>query len=115
MSDIHKELEETPTHEDIQKRAYELYLKSREEFSAKEYWLIAEEELRRERADKSAPIKSPSFTARQSELLSSSDKDFLIAEEELTQVRVTEQLKEGREGFTLPRSKAVAVVQQKTK
>jgi hypothetical protein len=47
--------------------------------------------------------------------LSSSDKDFLIAEEELTQVRVTEQLKEGREGFTLPRSKAVAVGQQKTK
>jgi hypothetical protein len=58
MSDIHKELEETPTHEEIQKRAYELYLKGRE-VSAKEYWLIAEEELRRGRANKSAPIKSP--------------------------------------------------------
>jgi hypothetical protein len=63
MPDIHKELEKTPTHDEIQKRAYELYLKSREEFSAKEYWLIAEEELRQERANKSAPIKSPTFAA----------------------------------------------------
>jgi hypothetical protein len=39
-----------PTDEEIQKRAYELYLDKRDEFSSREYWLAAEEELRR-RAD----------------------------------------------------------------
>ena len=34
------------THEEIQKRAYELYLDKGEEFSPTEYWLAAEEELR---------------------------------------------------------------------
>jgi hypothetical protein len=62
MADIHNELEEGPTHEEIQKRAYELYLKSREEFSAQEYWLLAEEELRQERRKRHDPMPSKSNT-----------------------------------------------------
>jgi hypothetical protein len=56
MADIHNELEEGPTHEEIQKRAYELYLKSREEFSAQEYCLFAEEGLLQEQAKRREPI-----------------------------------------------------------
>lgn len=40
--------EEPPTHEQIQKRAYELYLKSGGDGNAHEHWRIAEEELRQE-------------------------------------------------------------------
>jgi hypothetical protein len=39
-----------PTHDEIQKRAYDLYLKGGEGISALEHWLIAEEELKKERA-----------------------------------------------------------------
>ena len=45
-----EEIEEQLTHEQIEKRAYEIYLQhSGEEGHALEDWLIAEEEVRRER------------------------------------------------------------------
>jgi hypothetical protein len=40
--------EELPTHDEIQNRAYHLYLKNGEEFSPMEYWLIANEELKKD-------------------------------------------------------------------
>jgi hypothetical protein len=42
--------EKLPTREEIEKRAYDLYLKGGEELSALEYWLSAEEQLKNERA-----------------------------------------------------------------
>ena len=39
-----------PSYEEIEKRAYELYLQDGERFSATEYWLRAEEELKNENA-----------------------------------------------------------------
>jgi hypothetical protein len=44
--------EKPPKHEDIERRAYELYLASgSEDGHAEEHWLIAEDELTREHAD----------------------------------------------------------------
>ena len=42
--------ETLPTREEIEERAYDLYLKGGEELSALEYWLSAEEQLKKERA-----------------------------------------------------------------
>ena len=42
--------ENLPTHEEIEKRAYELYVQNGEGCSPEEYWLMAEKELKRERA-----------------------------------------------------------------
>jgi Protein of unknown function (DUF2934) len=52
--------EKIPSHEDIARRAYELYLESgQQDGHAEEHWLIAEEELTRELgANGSAPLRS---------------------------------------------------------
>ena len=42
--------EALPTHEQIEKRAYELYLNNGGDGHADEHWLIAEEELRQKQA-----------------------------------------------------------------
>ncbi len=42
--------ENLPTHHEIGKRAYQLYLQAGEGCSPEEYWLMAEKELKRERA-----------------------------------------------------------------
>jgi hypothetical protein len=47
---------ELPTHDEIEKRAYDLYLQGGEVFSATEYWLIAEEGLKTERATADAKL-----------------------------------------------------------
>ncbi|HVB55765.1 MAG TPA: hypothetical protein VNE63_04935 [Candidatus Acidoferrales bacterium] len=56
--DLHEARENLPTHEEIAKRAYELYLKDREKFSPTEYWLKAKEELRQEHAKRREPVPS---------------------------------------------------------
>lgn len=61
MSDMDKELEGS-SYEEIQQRAYELYLKEREQFSAQEYWLRAEEELRLEQEKRREPIPAKGKT-----------------------------------------------------
>ena len=43
--------EQFPSHKEIEKRAYELYLELREDGHAEEHWLVAEEELKRKSAD----------------------------------------------------------------
>ena len=48
--DLQSNTENLPTHEEIEKRAYELYLQGGDVFSATEHWLIAEEQLKKERA-----------------------------------------------------------------
>jgi Protein of unknown function (DUF2934) len=50
LKDLYEARKDVPTHDEIAKRAYELYRKNGEEFSPIEYWLKAEEELRRERS-----------------------------------------------------------------
>ena len=57
--------EEQLTHEQIEKRAYEIYLQHNgEEGHALEDWLIAEEELTRERAkSESIPLKRKTAVA----------------------------------------------------
>ena len=45
---LQRTTEQVPTHEEIQKRAYDLYSKSGQDFSAKEHWLMAEEQLKNE-------------------------------------------------------------------
>jgi len=48
-----------PAHDAIEKGAYELYLKSGEELSATEYWLMTEEYLNNKIAmDATEPLKS---------------------------------------------------------
>ena len=49
-TDSRSNTENRPTHDAIEKRAYDLYLQGGEVFSATEHWLIAEEELKSERA-----------------------------------------------------------------
>ena len=46
----HTDRENLPTQDEIEKRAYDLYLKDGEVFSTSEYWLIAEDGLKKERA-----------------------------------------------------------------
>jgi hypothetical protein len=60
-----EEIEEQLTHEQIEKRAYEIYLqRGGEEGHALEDWLIAEEELRRERPKREpVPLKSRTAVA----------------------------------------------------
>jgi len=52
-----------PTRDQIETRAYELYLARGEDSSAIENWLAAEDELKREHA--SAPLRSKSASAGQ--------------------------------------------------
>jgi hypothetical protein len=53
--DSQSNTETLPAHDRIEKRAYELYLRGGEEFSATEYWLIAEEELKKSALDTKLP------------------------------------------------------------
>jgi hypothetical protein len=62
-----RELEDTkeslPTHEEIEKRAYELYRQAGDEGTAIEYWLIAEAVLMQEHAKgASASLKRKAAT-----------------------------------------------------
>ena len=52
-----------PTHDQIETRAYEIYLARGEESSAVENWLAAEEQLQQERV--SAPPRSKTVAAGQ--------------------------------------------------
>jgi DUF2934 family protein len=61
MSDVRIELE-GPSHEEIEQRAYELYLRGREGVSAQEYWLRAEDELRQNHDKQREPITLKSKT-----------------------------------------------------
>ena len=63
IGDLHQARQNRPTHDQIEKRAYELYLKEGEEYSPTEYWLRAEEELLQEYGKKRKAIKSRSATA----------------------------------------------------
>jgi hypothetical protein len=61
---LQRTTEQVPTHEEIQKRAYDLYSKSGQDFSAKEHWLMAEEQLKKERAmDDAKPSKTQTAVA----------------------------------------------------
>ena len=53
--DSRSNTENLPTHGEIEKRAYDLYLQSGEVFTATEYWLIAEEELKKSALDTKLP------------------------------------------------------------
>jgi hypothetical protein len=89
--------EQFPTHDEIQKRAHELYLKRGGQHGQDiEDWFIAEQQLRKERAAEAAP-------------------DWLVAEEERTAVRAGERIKEERTDSVVPRSKSAAVGQQRKK
>ena len=48
--------ENLPTHDEIEKRAYDLYLQGGEVFSTTEHRLIAEEQLKTERATADAKL-----------------------------------------------------------
>jgi hypothetical protein len=54
-----------PTHEQIEARAYEIYLERGENSSAVENWLIAENQLRQEHTSKPVTFKSMEATAGQ--------------------------------------------------
>ena len=125
MADTRRELndrnEQFPTHRDIERRAYEIYLeRGQENDHAVEHWLTAEVQLLRERGKEVAtPLKTATVVAGEGGIAEvsapSSDRDFLIAEEERMQVRATEKLKQGGEVPVVPRTKTAAVAQQKTK
>lgn len=118
MSGINRELEEHPTHNEIQERAYELYLaRGCEDGQDIQDWLFAEEQLRREHGERIG-TRTASFVAgpggvAKTDILSADD--LVVAEEERRQVRATEELKTERESSTMPRAKTVAVGQQREK
>jgi len=56
MPNLRSNTESLPTHDEIAIRAYHLYLKSSEGFSATEHWIIAEEELKKELAGSDAKL-----------------------------------------------------------
>jgi|HubBroStandDraft_1064217.scaffolds.fasta_scaffold1723191_1 hypothetical protein len=57
-----------PTHEQIETRAYEIYLDRGENSSAVENWLIAENQLRQEHTSKPITFQSMAATAGQRSL-----------------------------------------------
>lgn len=66
-----------PTREQIQVRAYEIYLQRGAEGDPVEDWLLAEQELARELADESAPeIKAAAATASASHLSRETDHQY---------------------------------------
>lgn len=90
MSDIHKELE--PTHDQIQKRAYQLYLARGEEHGQDlEDWLFAEEQLQRENGERVSRKQTPLWN------------------------RAAEEIKDSTESSESKRTKTVAAGQQRTK
>ena len=54
-----------PTHEQIQAKAYEIYLDRGENSSAVENWLMAEDQLRQEHTSKPATFKLMTATVGQ--------------------------------------------------
>ena len=107
-------------HTRTESRAYEIYLeRGQEDGHADEHWLAAEEQLLRKRGERVAtPLKTATVVAGAggtAKIPSPSDSDLLNADEELSQVRASEDLKEGRERSTLPRIRPEAVGQQKPK
>lgn len=120
MADTGRELKErnetSPTHRDIERRAYEIYLeRGQEEEHAVEHWLMAEVQLLRERSKEvAAPLKTTTVVASAGGI-AEADRDLLIAEEERMQVRATEKLKEESEESVVPKTKTARVGQQKTK
>jgi hypothetical protein len=120
MTDSDEGQQKFPTHQDIERRAYEIYLeRGQEDGHADEHWLAAEEQLLRKRGERVAtPLKTATVVAGAggtAKIPSPSDSDLLNADEELSQVRASEELKEERERSTLPRIKPEAVGQQKPK
>ena len=61
-TDSRRNTESRSTHDEIEKRAYELYLQGGEAFSATEHWLIAEEGLRNERVTADAKLTKEKAT-----------------------------------------------------
>ena len=60
--------ENSPTHEQIEARAYEIFLDRGEDSSAVENWLMAEDQLRQEHTSKPATFKSMTATVGQRRL-----------------------------------------------
>ena len=122
MANIQKEVEQEgqklPTHEEIQKRAHKLYLaRGGDQGRELDDWLVAEEQLRRER-DERLGVRITTFVAGRGGVArtnSPSNGDFVVAEEERRYVQAAEELKEERQGSSVPRTKAVAVDQQRNK
>jgi hypothetical protein len=115
MSDI-RELEnreQHPTHNEIQKRAYELYLaRGCADGQDIQDWHFAEQQLRNEyQHGERVGIKTASFVAGPGGVAKTDtpfENDFIIAEEERRQVRATEQIKKERESSTAPRAKTAS-------
>lgn len=100
----------TPTHQEIEKRAYEIYLnRGCEQGHALEDWFSAEEQLLWQ-SGRIAHLKPTTVTVGpdgSAEI--TPDRDVAIADEELAQVRASEKIKEEREHVVTPRTKAAPV------
>ena len=113
--------EQHPTHNEIQQRAYELYLaRGCTDGRDIQDWLFAEQQLRNEyqhEPDERVGIRTASFVAGPDGVAKTDtqENDFVIAEEERRQVRAAEQLKKERESSAAPRPKSVTVGQQREK
>jgi hypothetical protein len=114
MTEGRLENEVFPTHQDIERRAYKIYLeREKEDGHADEHWFIAEAELLRKRGEREAgPLKSPTVIAGAGGVAKT---DFAAADEEMSKAGSTEKLKEQRDGSTVPRGKTVSVGQQREK
>jgi hypothetical protein len=100
----------TPTHQEIEKRAYEIYLdQGCEQGHALEDWFAAEEQLLWQ-SGRLAHLKPTTIAVGPdggAEI--TPERDVAIADEELAQVRASEKIKEEREHAISPTTKAASV------
>ncbi len=118
MTDNRREVEQEEqkfsTPDEIQERANRLYLaRGGQDGRDIDDWLFAEDQLRREHSER-VGTKTTTFVAGPGGVANTepTDRDFVIAEDERTKVRAAEELKEDS---TMPRTKSVAVGQQRSK
>jgi hypothetical protein len=110
-----------PTHEDIERRAYEIYLERGQEHShSLEHWFAAEAQLLRERGEQGQhganALKTATIVVGPNGVAETTpERDSAIAKEETAQVRASEKLKEEQESGAIPRTKVVSVGQKRTK
>lgn len=117
--DIRRESQSTeetfPTHEEIEQRAYEIYLdRGCEQGRALDHWFTAEEQLMREGGAGSAHVKAATIVvAPDGTAETTPERDIAIADEEMAQVRASEELKEER--LDPQRARAASVRHQRSR
>jgi hypothetical protein len=105
----------SPAYQEIQERAYKIYLEhDREMGHAGEHWLAAEEQLRREHGVSNIHMKATTIVVTpDGSAETTPERDAAIAKEEVAYALAEERLKEEREDRIPARSAAAAAGSQR--